>query len=133
MRSQCARTLMLPNGFPPPQVHEHEKCWPACSRPSRCQRRSSIDLQPSHVGRAARPFGPSVTRTAPAKVSIPRNIFSRASVEKANSLAVILILPKTILGFDEYRSRMTTPIFDRPVALQKIIQGRVILMKTLLG
>jgi hypothetical protein len=49
--SASVRTLMLPNGFPP-QVHEHE---PACSQPSRCQRRTSIDLHDSHVSRP--PYG----------------------------------------------------------------------------
>jgi hypothetical protein len=29
-----------------------KKCRPACSRPSRCHRRTSIDVQPSQVGRA---------------------------------------------------------------------------------
>src|SRR5262245_8796260 len=36
-----------------------------------------------------RPFGPSVTRTALARMSTPRNILSRASVENLTSLAAI--------------------------------------------
>jgi hypothetical protein len=58
--SGSARTLMLPNGFPH-QVHEYEKLWPACSRPSRCQRRTSIDLQPSKSGGHHKPVGPSAS------------------------------------------------------------------------
>src|SRR4029079_13086633 len=37
-----------------------------------------------------RPFGPSVTRTAFARMSTPRNIFSRASTENFTSLAAML-------------------------------------------
>jgi hypothetical protein len=48
--SVSVRTLILPEGCPP-QVHGQEKCWPGRSRPSRCQRRTSIDLQPSQVRR----------------------------------------------------------------------------------
>ena len=38
-----------------------------------------------------RPFGPSVTRTALARMSMPRNILSRASTENLTSLAAIKI------------------------------------------
>jgi hypothetical protein len=34
---------MVPDGSPP-HVHDHENCWPARSRPSRYQWRTSIDL-----------------------------------------------------------------------------------------
>src|SRR5258707_8210721 len=40
-----------------------------------------------------RPLGPSVTRTALARMSTPRNIRSRASTENLTSLAAILITP----------------------------------------
>ena len=40
-----------------------------------------------------RPLGPSVTRTAPARVSMPRSILSRASNENLNSLAPITSSP----------------------------------------
>src|SRR6202158_2586535 len=40
-----------------------------------------------------RPLGPSVTRTAWASVSMPRNMLSRASTENLTSLADILIVP----------------------------------------
>src|SRR5205807_997464 len=40
-----------------------------------------------------RPFGPSVTRTALARMSTPRNILSRASTENLTSLAAILGFP----------------------------------------
>src|SRR4051794_31877018 len=44
-----------------------------------------------------RPFGPSVTRTALASVSMPRNILSRASPENFTSLAAILLAPLSSL------------------------------------
>ena len=37
------RTLTVPDASPP-LVHDHENLRPASSRPSRCQRRTSIDL-----------------------------------------------------------------------------------------
>src|SRR6266481_831612 len=40
-----------------------------------------------------RPLGPSVTRTAWARVSMPRSILSRASTENFTSLAAILVTP----------------------------------------
>src|SRR5581483_6581404 len=40
-----------------------------------------------------RPLGPSVTRTALARMSTPRSIFSRASLLKRTSLAAIFLLP----------------------------------------
>src|SRR5262245_54471192 len=43
-----------------------------------------------------RPFGPSVTRTALARMSTPRSILSRASTENLTSLAAISIY---LLGF----------------------------------
>src|SRR6476620_2084355 len=45
-----------------------------------------------------RPFGPSVTRTALARVSTPRSIRSRASVENLTSLAAIGIFSGTWSG-----------------------------------
>src|SRR5256714_6444697 len=39
-----------------------------------------------------RPLGPSVTRTALARMSTPRNILSRASIENLTSLAAIFVL-----------------------------------------
>jgi len=56
--SVSERTLMLPEGFPP-QVHDHEKCCPACSRPSRFQRRTSIEMQDSQVTRPLAIFSPT--------------------------------------------------------------------------
>src|SRR5262249_48559791 len=44
-----------------------------------------------------RPFGPSVTRTALASVSTPRNMRSRASLENLTSLAAIEISPVELL------------------------------------
>src|SRR4249919_1272636 len=41
--------------------------------------------------RTLRPLGPSVTRTAWARVSIPRSMLSRASTENLTSLAAILM------------------------------------------
>ena len=49
--SAHVRTLMVPDGSPPP-VHDRVNCRPASSRPSRCQRRTSIDLVASHIYRA---------------------------------------------------------------------------------
>src|SRR5262249_27258014 len=43
--------------------------------------------------RTLRPFGPSVTRTACASVSMPCNILSRASTENFTSLAAIIFPP----------------------------------------
>jgi hypothetical protein len=42
--SVSVRTLMLPDGSPP-RVHEHEKSTPGRSCPSRCHRRTSIEMQ----------------------------------------------------------------------------------------
>ena len=41
--STSLRTLIVPD-VSPPLVHDHENWRPASSRPSRCQRRTSIDL-----------------------------------------------------------------------------------------
>src|ERR1043166_1885327 len=43
-----------------------------------------------------RPFGPSVTLTALARMSTPRNILSRASTENLTSLAAIDVSPKCV-------------------------------------
>src|SRR5882757_744893 len=40
-----------------------------------------------------RPFGPSVTRTALASMSTPRNILSRASTPNLTSLALMFVSP----------------------------------------
>jgi hypothetical protein len=48
--STSLRTLIVPDGSPP-LPNDHENWWPACSRPSRCQRRTSIDLYNSHMSR----------------------------------------------------------------------------------
>jgi hypothetical protein len=40
-----------------------------------------------------RPFGPRVTFTASARISTPRSILSRASVEKRTSFAAMWLLP----------------------------------------
>src|SRR4249920_2572860 len=40
-----------------------------------------------------RPLGPSVTRTALARISAPRSILSRASVENLTSLAAMISVP----------------------------------------
>ena len=40
-----------------------------------------------------RPFGPSVTRTALARMSTPRSILSRASAENLTSLAAMVMIP----------------------------------------
>src|ERR1700677_3186747 len=46
-----------------------------------------------------RPFGPSVTLTALARMSTPRSILSRASVEKRTSLAAMLFRPVRSVGW----------------------------------
>src|SRR5262245_41845733 len=48
----CAsvRTWMAPYGTPP-RVHEYGKHCPGASRPSRCKRRTSIEVQDSQVVR----------------------------------------------------------------------------------
>src|SRR6266478_1229490 len=46
-----------------------------------------------------RPLGPSVTRTALARVSTPRNMRSRASVENLTSLAAIVGYSLLLAGF----------------------------------
>ena len=45
-----------------------------------------------------RPLGPSVTRTALARMSTPRSIRSRASVENLTSLAAIVVIPLMSVG-----------------------------------
>src|SRR6201987_1026155 len=56
--------------------------------PSLVMRGAPYDLSSTTL----RPLGPSVTRTALARMSIPRNILSRASTENLTSLADILLL-----------------------------------------
>src|ERR1700746_944661 len=56
-----------------------------------------------------RPLGPSVTLTAAAKVSMPRNIFSRASPENLKSMALTASLPR-IRYHHQYRSGIIAPI-----------------------
>src|SRR6516162_3859269 len=80
---------------------------------------SSISLAtvtPSLVTRGApndlssttlRPLGPSVTRTASARMSIPCNILSRASVENFTSLAAIVFLPKLFVAFSGWSKFLT--------------------------
>src|SRR5579871_6476696 len=55
-----------------------------------------------------RPFGPSVTRTALARVSTPRSIRSRASTENLTSLAAILSL-----HWPQMRGSLTRPCGGR--------------------
>src|SRR5262249_52142822 len=89
--SVSVRTLMLPEGFPS-QVHDHEKCCPACSRPSRCQRRTSIERQDSQITRPAISHLPRIYRNhlenlrvfscmhpAPPLDSLPHRHISRSS------------------------------------------------------
>src|SRR5271156_6754590 len=58
--------------------------------PSLVMRGAPYDLSRTTL----RPFGPSVTLTALFRMSIPRNILSRASTENLTSLADILLLRK---------------------------------------
>ena len=51
-----------------------------------------------------RPFGPSVTFTALARMSTPRNILSRASTENLTSLAAIVVLLKSCLPIRHRRA-----------------------------
>src|ERR1700719_2527915 len=62
--------------------------------PSLVMRGAPYDLSSTTL----RPFGPSVTRTALARVSTPRSIRSRASVENLTSLAAIGIFSGTWSG-----------------------------------
>jgi hypothetical protein len=48
--SRSVQTVMLPAGSPP-RVHDQEKYRPGRRRPSRCQRRMSIETQDSQVVR----------------------------------------------------------------------------------
>src|SRR6516164_3057336 len=70
-----------------------------------------------------RPLGPSVTRTASAKMSMPCNILSRASTENLTSLAAIWVSPQILKfrlhganGFDaqdgEYADLVKKGIID---------------------
>src|SRR5207253_7171252 len=56
--------------------------------PSLVMRGAPYDLS----SRTLRPLGPSVTRTALVRMSTPRNILSRASIENLTSLAAIFVL-----------------------------------------
>src|SRR6476660_6841457 len=72
-----------------------------------------------------RPFGPSVTSTAAARMSMPRSIFARASTENLMSLADMDALPHVQLAETRPRSDCVTghadvgPVGrgDRPAAL----------------
>ena len=73
-----------------------------CSRTCRPSSISLATVTPSLVMRGApndlssttlRPFGPSVTLTASARMLTPRSIRSRASLENFTSLAAILLVP----------------------------------------
>jgi hypothetical protein len=56
--------------------------------PSLVMRGAPYDLS----SKTLRPFGPSVTFTALARMSTPRNILSRASTENLTSFAAIFVL-----------------------------------------
>jgi len=57
-----------------------------------------------------RPFGPSVIFTALLRISMPRRMRSRASVEKRTSLAAIVIhLRKRETACEETSGQSTTP------------------------
>src|ERR1700726_2705631 len=60
--------------------------------PSLVMRGAPYDLSSTTL----RPLGPSVTRTALARMSMPRSMLSRASTENLISLAAISCLPKII-------------------------------------
>src|SRR5258708_6252417 len=62
--------------------------------PSLVMRGAPYDLSSTTL----RPLGPSVTRTALARMSTPRNIRSRASTENLTSLAAIFITPFLFVG-----------------------------------
>ena len=98
-------------------------CLEATSRTSWAPRFSNLSassislatVTPSLVMRGApklfsittlRPFGPNVTFTALARISTPRRMRSRASVEKRTSLAAILKTPGTD-GVREGRGRVS--------------------------
>src|SRR5438105_458696 len=49
-----------------------------------------------------RPFGPSVTRTALARMSTPRSILSRASTENLTSFAAMSLTPASIVCCDQF-------------------------------
>src|SRR5947208_16348187 len=51
-----------------------------------------------------RPFGPNVTRTASARISMPRSIRSRASLLSRMSFAAILVFPSSwrLVGDDAH-------------------------------
>src|SRR5262249_42983928 len=80
-----------------------------------------------------RPFGPSVTRTALARVSTPRSIRSRASVENLTSLAAIgIFLRKNLLGdhahdvgllHDQELVAVELHLGARPLAEQNLVAG----------
>src|SRR5712692_4516634 len=60
--------------------------------PSLVTRGAPYDLSSTTL----RPLGPSVTRTALVRMSTPRNILSRASIENLTSFAAIFILRKCL-------------------------------------
>src|ERR1700676_1787507 len=62
--------------------------------PSLVMRGAPYDLSSTTL----RPLGPSVTRTALARMSTPRSMRSRASTENLTSLAAILITPFWLVG-----------------------------------
>src|SRR5580700_5024029 len=67
--------------------------------PSLVMRGAPYDLSSTTL----RPFGPSVTRTACARMSTPRSIRSRASTEKRTCLAAIWITPFLLVGAGTHR------------------------------
>src|SRR5712675_809540 len=62
--------------------------------PSLVMRGAPYDLSSTTL----RPLGPSVTRTALARISTPRNILSRASTPNFTSLAAIFVLRYCLMG-----------------------------------
>src|SRR5215468_11039555 len=79
-----------------------------------------------------RPFGPSVTRTALARVSTPRSIRSRASVENLTSLAAIGIFSVNLSGdhahdvgllHDQEFVAVELHLGARPLAEQNLVAG----------
>src|SRR3984893_16180727 len=65
-----------------------------------------------------RPFGPRVTRTALARMSIPCSIFSRASSENFTSLAAMLV-PAFDLRGHAFGGTKTRPKCGHPKARQQ--------------
>src|ERR1700752_3036206 len=72
--------------------------------PSLVMRGAPYDLSSTTL----RPLGPSVTRTAWARVSMPRSILSRASTANLTSLADISVTPQKKIVFILQRNNSST-------------------------